>query len=383
MKIVLVGAGGYGSGYVKRLLIPQDPQVVLEGIVDPYFSSCATKNEIEAAGIPVYETMDGFYAEHGADLAVICTPPFLHREQSICALRNGSYVLCEKPVAPTVTEANAMAQAEEEYGKWIAIGYQWSFSEAIRELKKDILAERLGNAVFLKTIISWPRNRAYYARGGGWGGKMFWNGAPLLDSVVSNACAHYLHNMLFLLGDRMNRSARVTELSGDCFRANAIENFDTCSLKLRTEQGAELYFLASHAARKALNPEFEYVFERATVTFSEDNGSLIRASFADGSEKIYGDPFADSFEKLRACIAAIRNGEAPICTVRTATPHTEVIQQIWKELPIVTVPAEMIQENPTLDGIYVEGLFESMLEAYTDRKLLSQVDSTLFGNGVK
>ncbi len=380
MKILLVGAGGFGTEYVKRLLKLNAPDSVFAGIADPYFSTCPMRNEIEAAGIPVYQTMDEFYAEHEADLAIICTPPFLHMEQSICALKHGSYVLCEKPVAPTVAEANQMAQAEKQYGRWIAIGYQWSFSEAIRKLKNDILIGKLGKAVCLKTIISWPRNRAYYARGAGWGGKLMFNGKALLDSIASNACAHYLHNMLFILGDSMDTSAEATELSGYCLRANNIENFDTCSLKLKTVDGAELLYYASHAAKDAMNPKFEYNFENATVYFSEDDGSVITAHFTDGSVKDYGNPFADAFEKIGLCAKAIKSKKAPICTVTTATPHTRIIERIWKEIPIVSFPSCFIREKEGFDGVYVEGLFDTMVKAYSECKLFPEVNSELFNS---
>ena len=139
MKILLVGAGGYASGYVSELLKNTDPSISLEGIVEPYFSSCPKKEEIEKANVPVYATMEEFYADHSADLALICTPTFLHCSQSIYALSRGSSVLCEKPVSPTASEGEKMLAAEKEYGRFIAIGYQWSFSDAILELKKDVL----------------------------------------------------------------------------------------------------------------------------------------------------------------------------------------------------------------------------------------------------
>ena len=67
MNILLVGAGGYAAGYVKELLGNTDPSVTWAGVVDPYYDACAKKAEIDAAGIPIYDTMEAFYAEHHAD----------------------------------------------------------------------------------------------------------------------------------------------------------------------------------------------------------------------------------------------------------------------------------------------------------------------------
>ena len=72
--------------------------------------------------------------------------------------------------------------------------------------------------------------------------------------------------------------------------------------------GAKLYYIASHASGKLRNPEFEYTFENATVTFSQSEGSEIKALFNDGTEKSYGDPFKNGFQKIHACVDAIKNG---------------------------------------------------------------------------
>ena len=374
MKILLVGAGGYGQNYVNILLQQPIPSVVWEGVVDPY---CPIKAQIEEANIPVYDTMEAFYAEHDADLAVISTPTFLHCEQSIYALSHGSNVLCEKPLAPTVAEGEKMVEAAEKYGRFLAIGYQWSYSDAIRQLKADVLKGVLGKPICFKTAISWPRNRAYYARGGGWGGKIQKDGRLILDSIASNACAHYLHNMLFLLGDTMHTSAPVTEFSADCYRANTIENFDTCSIRM-TAGGAKLYFAASHGAGRNRDPEFVYTFEKARVTYAQDNESNIVAEFSDGSKKYYGDPFENRFKKFFDCIAATQGHTVPICTAKTAMPHVQLIESLYRTVPIQNFAEKYIRTDAQTDSVYVEGLFEALYGAYEKEMLFRETGTEIF-----
>ena len=372
VRVLLVGAGGYAKGYVNELLGSTDPDLRWEGIVEPYFERCTQKEEIAARGIPVYATMEEFYRTHEAELAIICTPTYLHCEQSICALSHGSYVLCEKPAAPTAAAAEKMIAAQETYGKWIAIGYQWSYSAAMRALKRDVLDGCYGKPVALKTAISWPRNLAYYSRGTGWAGKIERDGVMILDSIASNACAHYLHNMLFLLGEDMESSATVTLEEGCCLRANAIENFDTCSIRMRAGE-ASAYFVASHAAEKIRNPEFIYRFTEGEVTFSQDDGSQIIATRRDGTVKNYGDPFADTFRKLRDCINAVRSGETPVCTVKTALPHVRVIEALYKSCPILNFPKETIYLDEKHNRLSVAGLFDQIYRAYENETSLSEL----------
>ena len=378
MKLLLVGSGGYAGNYIKILLNREIPELFWEGIVDPFYAACAYKDQIDALGIPVYATMEEFYSRHTADLAVISTPTFLHREQSIFALAHGSHVLCEKPAAPTEKEALEMLQAQEKYGHFLAIGYQWSYSDAIQKLKQDLLNGVLGKPVSLKTAISWPRNRAYYSRGSGWAGKIQQNGCMILDSIASNACAHYLHNMLFLLGERMGSSANVKVVQGECYRANDIENFDTCTLRLETESGAELYFAATHAANQKRNPIFSYTFEKAVVTYSRDEGSQIVARFSDSSTRVYGDPFESPFKKLFDAVECVKHGKAPLCTVESALPHVRLIQSLYHTVPVHDFPKDKVLLDPQTDGRYVEGLFKALYSAYDKKEMLSQVAPQLF-----
>ena len=256
-----------------------------------------------------------------------------------------------------------------KYGKFIAIGYQWSYSAVIQRLKMDILKGKLGKPISFKTFISWPRNRAYYSRGSGWGGRIEKDGRLILDSIASNACAHYLHNMLFLLGDTMQTSASVTEFTADCYRANAIENFDTCSIRMAAG-GTKLYFAASHATRYNRDPEFEYAFEKARICSAQEKGSDIVAEFADGSRKVYGDPFENRFKKFYYCVAATENRPVPVCTAETALPHVQLIESLYRSARIKNFDGQYIQVNPQTDSVYVEGLFETLYGAYEKEMLV-------------
>ena len=373
MKILLVGTGGFAAGYIKTLLNREDASVTWAGAVDPYISE-ETRALLEENRIPVYATMEEYYVNHTADLAIICTPTYLHKEQCVYALSKGSHVLCEKPLAPTEEEGREMLAAEEKYGKFIAVGFQWSFSAAMQAFKQAILEGELGRPIALKTAVSWPRNRTYYGRSTGWAGSIKRNGKLVLDSIASNACAHYLHNMLFVLGDKMDESAEITRLEGTCLRANKIENFDTCSLRMETANGTKLYFAASHATDTTKSPVFEYRFEKATVCFDEAGGAQILAKFADGTEKSYGDPKkANDFKKLWDCVEAIRTGTRPVCTVKTALPHAMCIEKIYREVPIESFDPAQIVDNAEKDRLEVPGLFDRLYAAYAEEKLLNEL----------
>lgn len=367
MKILLVGPGGWGRYFVDLLLDSEDPDIVFEGVVAR--TSCHRREDIEAASIPIYPTIQDFYAEHTADLAIICTPSFLHAEQSIYCLEHGSYVLCEKPAAPTSEECLKMMEAERRTGKFIAIGFNMAFATGTLDLKKDILDGVFGKPISMKTIILTGRKLEYYSRGSGYAGCISKNGHMVLDSVASNACAHYVYNMLYLLGDQINTAADASLVQCECLRANDIENFDTCTIKL-TAAGIPLYFAASHAADVGVPYTFCFEFENATITKGEDGGYL--ATFKDGSVKSYKNPLSEGEgKKTFDCIEAAKNGTKPVCSVNTTLPHVKLIEDIYKKIPITNFPEE--EKVYSEEKIVVPTLADRLMKAYEKECMLSEV----------
>lgn len=102
----------------------------------------------------------------------------------------------------------------------------------------------------------------------------------MLDSVASNSTAHYLQNMLFLTGRQIDRSAEICSVQAEAYRANPIEMYDTCALRIRTKEDVELLFYATHAVPmdQELLPEFILEGEKGTVMLKESphNGQLKR-----------------------------------------------------------------------------------------------------------
>src|SRR5690606_7697951 len=141
-------------------------------------------------------------------------------------------------------------------------------------------------------------------------------GEPVMDSPVNNACAHFLHNMLYVLGPRADRSARPAMVQAELYRAQPIETYDTAALRCMTEEGVEVLFYVSHSTTRNCGPVFEYEFDNASVVFSEATGSEIVAHFRDGRVKPYGRPSTSSdAAKLWSFVAGTRSGVPVACGI--------------------------------------------------------------------
>lgn len=375
IDILLIGVGGYGDTYVRELLgDPKREGYTVVGAVDPYANSARNYELLRAANVPIFDRVEDFYRDHRADLAVISTPIPLHEPQAFCALQNGSDVLLEKPIAATPEAGRRIAEEAKRLGRRLAIGFQWCYDEAMLHLKSDFACGVLGKPLRLKAIVLWPRDLAYYARGTGWAGKKCdAQGNAIFDSIVSNATAHYLENMLWLTGQGFS-GASITDLQVETWRANAIETYDTATLSARLDNGAELFFAASHALEpdQVHNPEFEYEFENAVVYYKSgaDNTGELRATFRNGAVKSYGMSYPSNTGKIWVMLDALR-GLCPIpCPAEAALRHADAVSQMREAQPEASVFPNAVR---TETAVFVPGLAQRLELCYQRRVLLSQV----------
>ncbi len=377
VTVALVALGGYGRFYLRALFseAAKMHNVRMVAGIDPMAERYDYLEPLREAQIPIYDDLEHFYAESAADLVVISAPIHFHAPFTCLALSRGADVLCEKPVAPTVQEVDAMAEAEVEAEGFVAIGYQWSFADAIQALKRDVMAGTLGRPLRLRTKVLWPRPASYYDRNNWAGALKAPNGQWVLDSPVNNATAHYLHNMLYVLGETRETSARPVSVQAELYRANPIQNYDAAALRCHTEGGAELLFYSAHPVAENVGPIFDYEFEDAVVRYGvgEDAVNII-AHFKDGRVKNYGNPFADDTLKLWRSAEAVRNrASVPLsCGIEAARAHTLCVNGAQESVSdVMSFPETLVQRDcETGDCLtWVEGL-QSVLEQCYDQGAL-------------
>ncbi|MDR0495464.1 MAG: Gfo/Idh/MocA family oxidoreductase [Treponema sp.] len=362
--VVLCGVGGYGQVYARELLGNTQGGVRWAGAVDPFPERIPNRQEIDAVGVPWFGSLEEFYRNNTADLCVIASPIAFHAAQSVFALQNGSNVLCEKPVAALPSEAAAMTAARDKAGNFLGIGFQWSYSAAILKLKQDISSGLYGKPLRLRTRVMWPRNREYYGRGSGWAGCVKDSaGRWFLDSVANNATAHYLHNMLYILGAPA-RSALPDTLSAVLMRANPIQMYDTAFLRMEWG-GAVISFVATHAGEEHGGVVSRFEFENGVVTFDDSAAADARftGELKDGTTVDYGNPNDEPASPLWKVLASLRgeNDAGFSCPVEAAIPHNRAMIAALLSAEIGTFP-EIIDNG---ERCFVPGL-DAICRAYYD-----------------
>jgi predicted dehydrogenase len=375
ISIVLVGIGGMGSVYLSSLLQNSERGLYrLVGAVEPNPQRCPQWEEFRASGIPIFATLNDFYSRGQADLTIIASPIHFHSAQTCLALSRGSHVLCEKPAAATVQEVRRMQDAERSARRWVAVGYQWSFSTAIQNLKNDIRQGLFGRPRRLKCFYLWPRNEAYYRRND-WAGKIKDSeGRWILDSPVNNAMAHDLHNMFYVLGAERETAAMPRRIEAELYRAHDIANFDTAALRCTITAGTEILFFVSHAAGIDTGPILSYEFERGEVTAAGRNSEIVAR--AAGVNKSYGTPDAEPLQKMWEAIDSAKGTTFPACGLEAALGQVLAVNGAQDSQPEVrNFPRRIITSRGETGRreISVNNLADILKECYEKNQLPSEL----------
>lgn len=180
-----------------------------------------------AFGIPrLVSSFDALLTMPDIDIIDICTPPSLHLEQVLAALRVGKHVICEKPLVGSLADADTLiATQAEASGKLLPI-FQYRFGNGLQKAR-HIIRSGLAGKPYLATVeTAWSRDAAYYAVP--WRGR--WDtelGGALLGHAI------HAHDLLsYLMGPAASVYARATT------RVNPIETEDTVVASLVLESGA-------------------------------------------------------------------------------------------------------------------------------------------------
>src|SRR6516162_7189591 len=104
IRVGVIGCGGFGLYALQQFA--QVPGVKLTGMAGTHRE--AAHAAAQRFGIPDIEEVDNLLARDDVDLVYIATPPFLHHPQAMAALEAGKHVICEKPLAMTLEQADTM-----------------------------------------------------------------------------------------------------------------------------------------------------------------------------------------------------------------------------------------------------------------------------------
>ena len=185
----VIGHGGMGNWHVRKAMDDVADQFNTVGTFD-------IKEERQQAardlGLKAYESREALLSDPAIELVTVATPNDVHREIVIDALRHGKNVICEKPVALSSADLEAMIAVANETGKLFTVHQNRRWDPDYRTAKAVLEGGALGRVFNIE-------NRVHGSRGvpGDWRALKAYGGGMLLDWGI-----HMLDQMLQMMGTR-------------------------------------------------------------------------------------------------------------------------------------------------------------------------------------
>ena len=318
MKVGIIGSGG-----IARL--SHAPSYNKLDAVD--LVACCDLNRERAAafaaefGIPnSYATYAEMLDKHALDIVSVCTPNYAHRDAAVSALESGANVLCEKPLAITVEDAEAIVAAAEHAGRLLMVGQHMRFSQNAQTAKRWIDGNRVGDVYYASA--NWLRRAGIP----GWGQfhiKEKSGGGPMIDIGV-----HVIDLILWLMGSPkpVSVSAMTACKFGDKddvigskwpdqWDRSEFDVEDFAAGIIRMDNGSMLQFEVSWAAHtKHEMWGGRLLGNRGGLTIEGDDVTLYTQMDETLVDVTPDQPKADEphFAEIKHFVECVRDGEEPL-----------------------------------------------------------------------
>ena len=261
-RIAVAGAGLIGRSHIN--VVQASATVELTAVVDPSPQADAIAN---AAGVPLYRTLEDLLQQKRPDGIVLATPNQLHVPQALQCIEAGVACLLEKPIAPTVAEAEALVTAADMRGARLLIGHHRAHSPIMAKACAVVQSGQLGRVVGVMGSATFFKPDHYFDDGP-WRREA--GGGPILINMI-----HEVHNLRMLCGE----VTAVQAIKSHALRGFAVE--DTVAISLQFASGALGSFLLSDVAASARSWEHTSQENKAYPTYEDEDCYVI--SGTDGT----------------------------------------------------------------------------------------------------
>ena len=141
IRLAVIGCGGFGLYALQQFA--QVPGVKLTGMAGTHRDAALAA--ARRFGIPDIESVDKLLSRKEIDLVYIATPPFLHYPQALAALEAGKHVICEKPLAMTVEQADTLIAVARKNDRVLVANLMQRYNPLYEAVKRLIQSQTLGD----------------------------------------------------------------------------------------------------------------------------------------------------------------------------------------------------------------------------------------------
>ncbi|HIC87948.1 MAG TPA: Gfo/Idh/MocA family oxidoreductase [Anaerolineae bacterium] len=271
-------------------------------------------------GAEATTNFDAVLRREDVDVVNICTLPVLHAEMAIKAAQAGKHVLVEKPIAPTLEEADQMIASCRQAGVKLAVIHQMRFSTINRRMKELLDAGAIGKPFFIDVTYRTFRPQAYFDRNERGTGRLDGGGAFITHAI------HDLDVILMFMGPVRSVMARKAVLG------HVMEVEDMGVALFEFENGAMGILSAGTCIKRHHDRTVEIHGPEGTLFHNE---KVLEHYITRGQPITYEEIGLDApgtlhKVQIRDLIEAIREDREPVINGEVARRPLELVQAIYE-----------------------------------------------------
>ncbi|MEM0172704.1 MAG: Gfo/Idh/MocA family oxidoreductase, partial [Thermoproteota archaeon] len=160
----------------------------------------ALAERFNLSGVKIYSDYEQLLQDPEIDAVSICTPHYLHAEMTTKAAEYKKHVLCEKPMAISLKQADEMIRACKKNGVKLEIVFQYRFTPDTRKIKEEFENGKFGIPIYGEAVVKWYREDSsyYYAdeTARSWRGKWSTEGG----GALINQSIHTIDLLQWIMG---------------------------------------------------------------------------------------------------------------------------------------------------------------------------------------
>lgn len=344
LKIAIIGTGNISHNHIQGYLEFAD-RCQIVALVDIYPEKAEEKKRhYGLTNAKVYASHEEILGDTEIDVFDVCTPPYVHAEISINALNAGKHVLCEKPMAASLQECDAMISAAKESGKTLSIIAQNRFTDAFWRLKKVLDSGETGKVCHAQVDSFWWRGHSYY--------DLWWRGTWEKEAggCTLNHAVHHIDAIQWMLGFPSEVVSMITNAAHDNAEVEdlsaAIFKYDTGALTQLTasvvHHGEDQKIVIQGEKARISAPWGKYASISAPNGFPIDERDTDRENqLEDIYQSIPKLTYTLHIGQIDNFLTALETGTAPLIDGVQGKRSLELIAAIYKSAitrSIVTLP---------------------------------------------
>ena len=159
VRIGLIGAGRIGRVHAQAYRqVSGGRLVAVADVIKP-----AAEKLAQEYGLESYQDYRDILVRPDIDAVLIATPNWLHAETAIAAARAGKHIFCQKPIALTLEDADAMIAGGNEAGVVLQVGFMLRFTPPMPDVKELVASGALGDVISIRAaVFGWEPSAEWF-----------------------------------------------------------------------------------------------------------------------------------------------------------------------------------------------------------------------------